>query len=77
MTSKEVREAVGGGYDWSEAGSRRFKGVKGSVDVYNIFNANSVLAQQVNYTPGATNAWRQPLQVMGGRLLKFTISGEF
>ena len=36
MTSKEVRDAVGDGYDWSAAGSRRFKGVKGSVEVFRV-----------------------------------------
>jgi adenylate cyclase len=36
VTSKEVREAVGGGYNWSAAGSQRFKGVKGSVDVFRV-----------------------------------------
>jgi adenylate cyclase len=34
VTSKEVRDAVGDGYNWSAAGSRRFKGVKGSVEVF-------------------------------------------
>ena len=28
VTSREVREAAGDGYDWSAAGSRRFKGVR-------------------------------------------------
>jgi adenylate cyclase len=36
VTSKDVRDAVGDGYNWSEAGSRRFKGVKGSVDVFRV-----------------------------------------
>ena len=36
VTSKEVREAVGDPYDWSPAGSRRFKGVKGTVDVFRV-----------------------------------------
>ncbi len=36
VTSKEVREAVSDGYDWSPAGSRRFKGVKGSIDVFRV-----------------------------------------
>jgi adenylate cyclase len=36
VTSKEVREAAGDGYDWSAAGSRRFKGVKGTVDVFRV-----------------------------------------
>jgi adenylate cyclase len=31
VTSKEVRDACADGYDWSDAGKRRFKGVKGSV----------------------------------------------
>jgi adenylate cyclase len=36
VTSKDVRDAVGDGYRWSAAGSRRFKGVKGSVDVFRV-----------------------------------------
>jgi adenylate cyclase len=36
VASGEVREAAGDGYDWSAAGSRRFKGVKGSIDVYRV-----------------------------------------
>ena len=36
VTSKEVREAAGNGYDWSAAGSRRFKGVRGTVDVFRV-----------------------------------------
>jgi adenylate cyclase len=36
VTSKEVRDAVGDGYSWSAAGSRRFKGVKGSVEVFRV-----------------------------------------
>jgi adenylate cyclase len=40
VASKEVREAVGDGYDWSPAGSRRFKGVRGSVDVFRVRRAD-------------------------------------
>jgi adenylate cyclase len=36
VTSKEVREACGDAYDWSDAGRRRFKGVKGSVEVFRV-----------------------------------------
>ena len=36
VTSKEVRDAAGDGYDWSPAGSRRFKGVRGTVDVFRV-----------------------------------------
>ena len=40
VTSKEVRDAVGDGYNWSAAGSRRFKGVKGTVDVFRVRTAD-------------------------------------
>jgi adenylate cyclase len=40
VTSKEVRDAVGDGYNWSAAGSHRFKGVKGSVDVFRVRTAD-------------------------------------
>ncbi len=36
VTSKEVRDACEDGYEWSSAGKRRFKGVKGSVDVFRV-----------------------------------------
>ena len=36
VTSSEVRKAAGDGHDWSAAGSRRFKGVRGSVDLYRV-----------------------------------------
>ena len=36
VTSKEVRDAAGDGYDWSAAVSRRFKGVRGTVDVFRV-----------------------------------------
>jgi adenylate cyclase len=36
VTSKEVRDAAGDGYVWSAAGSKRFKGVRGTVDVFRV-----------------------------------------
>jgi adenylate cyclase len=36
IASSEVREAAADGYRWSAVGSRRFKGVRGSVDVYRV-----------------------------------------
>jgi adenylate cyclase len=36
VASSDVRDATADGYDWSAAGSRRFKGVRGSVDVYRV-----------------------------------------
>ena len=36
VVAGEVHDAAGDGYDWSFAGSRRFKGVSGEVDVYRV-----------------------------------------
>jgi adenylate cyclase len=36
VTSKEVHDAAGDGYDWSSVGSRRIKGVRGEVEVYRV-----------------------------------------
>ena len=36
VASSDVRDAAGDGYKWSAAGSQRFKGVRGSVDVYRV-----------------------------------------
>jgi adenylate cyclase len=36
VTSKEVHDAAGDGYDWSPVGSRRIKGVRGEVEVYRV-----------------------------------------
>ncbi|HVG74442.1 MAG TPA: adenylate cyclase regulatory domain-containing protein [Thermoleophilaceae bacterium] len=36
VTSKEVHETCADAYDWSDAGRRRFKGVKGSVEVFRV-----------------------------------------
>jgi adenylate cyclase len=36
VTSREVHDAAGSGYDWSAVGSRRIKGVRGEVAVYRV-----------------------------------------
>jgi adenylate cyclase len=36
VTSKEVHDAAADGYDWSQVGSRRVKGVRGAVEVYRV-----------------------------------------
>jgi adenylate cyclase len=36
VASKEVRDACEDAYEWSAAGKRRFKGVKGSVEVFRV-----------------------------------------
>jgi adenylate cyclase len=36
VTSKEVRDTAGDGYNWSTAGSKKFKGVRGTVEVFRV-----------------------------------------
>jgi len=44
--------------------------VQANVDVFNIFNNNTVLNEQTRYSL-QNNQWRNPIQIMGGRLVKF------
>ena len=44
-----------------------------NVDLYNLFNADPVLA--LNNTYGS--AWQRPLQILQGRLLKFGVQVDF
>ncbi|PYS39444.1 MAG: hypothetical protein DMG14_14025 [Acidobacteria bacterium] len=44
--------------------------VQANVDVYNIFNNSTVLNEQTRYSL-QNNQWRNPIQIMGGRLVKF------
>ena len=51
-------------------GSRR---VQALVDVYNLFNANPVLALNTTFGP----QWQRPTQILQGRLLKFGFQMDF
>ena len=47
--------------------------LKGMFDVYNLFNASSILTMTTRY--GA--AWLQPSLILGGRLLKFGVQVDY
>ena len=51
-------------------GSRR---VQALVDLYNLLNANPVLALNTTYG----SQWQRPTQILQGRLLKFGIQIDF
>ena len=51
-------------------GSRR---VQALVDLYNLFNANPVLAHNNNFG----SQWQRPTQILQGRLLKFGVQVDF
>jgi hypothetical protein len=45
----------------------------GNFDVYNLFNSSTLLNQNTRYGP----TWQAPIQIMGGRLLKFGFQMNF
>ena len=47
--------------------------VRGNVDVYNLLNASAIL----NVTTRYGSQWLQPIQIMGGRLFKFSGQLDF
>ena len=50
--------------------------VQGNFDVYNIFNNSTVLNENTRYQT-VNNAWRNVIQIMGGRLVKFSANLTF
>jgi hypothetical protein len=45
-------------------------------DVYNVFNASSVLNENNRYS-NVNNQWQNVLQILGGRLVKFGAQFDF
>jgi hypothetical protein len=45
--------------------------LRGNFDVYNLFNASTILNENTRYTP-QNNQWLNAIQIMGGRLFKFS-----
>ena len=50
--------------------------LQGNFDIYNIFNGNTVLNEQTRYQT-VNNQWRNVVQIMGGRLMKFSAQLTF
>ena len=62
--------------DWRLTRTFQFRGtgrVRGNFDVYNLFNASTILVANTNY--GAS--WLAPAHVMGGRLVKVSAQLDF
>jgi hypothetical protein len=46
-------------------------------DLYNIFNANSVIAENATYTAPPSTTWRTPTTILLPRLFKFSVQLDF
>ncbi len=63
--------------------SRTFKArstkIKGMIDLYNLFNKNTVILWNNTYGTRASagSAWLRPTQILGGRMLKFGLQVDF
>jgi hypothetical protein len=51
--------------------------LQGMFDIYNLFNAITVLALNNRYTATGTNAWLQPTSILAGRLFKFGVQLDY
>jgi hypothetical protein len=49
------------------------------VDVYNVFNGDTILSETSTYTPGAANGgnWRLPSEILAARFVKFGFQATF
>ena len=50
--------------------------LQGNFDIYNILNASTVQNEQSVYS-NTNNQWRNAIQIMGGRLIKFSAQLTF
>jgi hypothetical protein len=50
--------------------------VQGNFDLYNIFNESTPLNENTRYST-TNNPWQNVVQIMGGRLLKFSAQLTF
>jgi hypothetical protein len=54
----------------------RSRKLQGNFDIYNILNASTVQNEQATYST-TNNQWRNAIQIMGGRLIKFSAQLTF
>jgi hypothetical protein len=46
-------------------------------DLFNLFNSNSVIAENATYTPPPSTAWRTPQTILLPRLFKISAQLDF
>ena len=51
--------------------------VRGNGDLYNLFNASNVLNMTTRYSGTNGGQWLRPLQILGGRMFKFSAQVDF
>jgi len=51
--------------------------VRGNGDLYNLFNASNVLSMTTRYAGATGGQWLRPLQILGGRMFKFSAQVDF
>jgi hypothetical protein len=51
--------------------------VRGNVDFYNLFNAGDVLNMTTRYAGPTGGQWLRPIQILGGRMFKFSAQLDF
>jgi hypothetical protein len=53
------------------------KQIQGLFDIYNLFNASTILGINTTYSPASPSSWERPTQILGARTLKFGIQVDF
>ena len=51
--------------------------IRGNVDFYNLFNAGDVLNMTTRYAGSTGGQWLRPIQILGGRMFKFSAQLDF
>jgi hypothetical protein len=51
--------------------------IRGNADFYNLFNAGDVLNMTTRYAGATGGQWLRPIQILGGRMFKFSAQLDF